>query len=360
MLLRLWRHWGLITLLCLPSLSPAQDDGVDVSANMAPPELPAYDQPPIPGDGYLWSPGYWAWSPDFNSYYWVPGTWVLAPQPGFLWTPGYWATDGGRFFWHGGYWGPTVGFYGGVNYGFGYIGSGFVGGHWEGGHLFYNTAVINVGSAHITNVYEDRTVINNVTVDHESYNGGMGGVQAKPTAAELAAAHEHHLPPTSDQQQQIAAARSNPQLRESENHGKPPIAATPRAGAFQGSGVVAPQRVSVSSSEHAGDAAPAEAAAAAYAERAHSFAPPPERAEPVQRAEVHTAAPATSGHAASAHPASEPMHSAPAAAPRPAPVARQAPEPRPAPAPRPAAEARSAPLPRAAPAPHPGAEHNPP
>src|SRR5208283_1283944 len=106
-MLRHWRHLGLIALLCLPALSPAQDDGVDVSASTAPPELPTYDQPPIPGDGYLWSPGYWAWSPEFQSYYWVPGTWVLAPQPGLLWTPGYWAADGGRFFWHVGYWGPT-------------------------------------------------------------------------------------------------------------------------------------------------------------------------------------------------------------------------------------------------------------
>jgi len=40
-----------------------------------------------PGDGYIWTPGYWAWD---GEYYWVPGTWVLAPEAGYLWTPGYW------------------------------------------------------------------------------------------------------------------------------------------------------------------------------------------------------------------------------------------------------------------------------
>ena len=46
---------------------------------------------------------------------------------------------------HEGYWGPHVGFYGGVNYGFGYGGVGFVGGRWDGGYFAYNTAVLNVG-----------------------------------------------------------------------------------------------------------------------------------------------------------------------------------------------------------------------
>jgi WXXGXW repeat (2 copies) len=59
-------------------------------ANIPPPPLPVYDQPPIPGPGYLWTPGYWDWSDDADDYYWVPGTWVEPPEPGYLWTPGYW------------------------------------------------------------------------------------------------------------------------------------------------------------------------------------------------------------------------------------------------------------------------------
>ena len=44
-----------------------------------------------------------------------------------------------------GYWGPHVGYYGGVNYGFGYMGIGFAGGVWAGGAFRYNTAVMRVG-----------------------------------------------------------------------------------------------------------------------------------------------------------------------------------------------------------------------
>jgi len=63
---------------------------VSLSINIGPPPLPVYVQPPVPGEGYLWTPGYWGWSPSDGDYYWVPGTWVLAPRPGYLWTPGYW------------------------------------------------------------------------------------------------------------------------------------------------------------------------------------------------------------------------------------------------------------------------------
>ena len=55
-----------------------------------------------------------------GGYYWVPGTWVQPPRVGVLWTPGYWGFVGGVYAFHAGYWGPHVGFYGGVNYGFGY------------------------------------------------------------------------------------------------------------------------------------------------------------------------------------------------------------------------------------------------
>ena len=132
-MLTYWRGSVLTALLLavLPVMSMAQV-GVEISVNVPPPELPIYDQPPIPGDGYLWTPGYWAWSDDDQDYYWVPGTWVLAPQPGFLWTPGYWVFRGGVFFWNIGYWGPQVGFYGGVNYGHGYGGRGYEGGYWQG------------------------------------------------------------------------------------------------------------------------------------------------------------------------------------------------------------------------------------
>jgi WXXGXW repeat (2 copies) len=232
--------FAALLLLALPALSMAQV-GVNISVNVPPPELPVYEQPPIPGDGYLWTPGYWAWGDDIQDYYWVPGTWVLAPQPNYLWTPGYWGWQGGAYLWNAGYWGPHVGFYGGVNYGYGYGGNGYEGGYWQGGHLYYNRSVTNVSNTHITNVY-NKTVINNVTVNRVSYNGGTGGVRAQASSTELAAAHEQHLAAVSAQRQQETTARGNPSLRASQNQGHPPIAATARPGEFSGAGVVPAKR----------------------------------------------------------------------------------------------------------------------
>ena len=265
--------------LLLPALSMAQFS-LNVSVNVAPPELPVYDQPPIPGDGYVWTPGFWAWSDDDQDYYWVPGTWVAAPQPGFLWTPGYWGFNNGVYLWNAGYWGPVVGFYGGVNYGFGYGGNGYEGGYWQGGHLFYNRSVTNINNVHVTNVY-NKTVINNVTVNHVSYNGG-GGIQARPTEAQMAAAHDRHIEATSEQRQQVNLAHSNPSLRASQNNGRPPIAATPRPGSFTGGGVVGARQAGgpVRQNEAAHNNAPAQPN---NAPAQHNNPPAQQHNVPVQR-----------------------------------------------------------------------------
>ena len=102
----------------------------------APPPLPEYDQPPIPGPGYVWTPGYWSYADDFG-YYWVPGAWAQPPRPGLLWTPGYWGWRNGVFAFNPGYWGAVVGFYGGVNYGHGYGGAGY--GAATGGAIISST-----------------------------------------------------------------------------------------------------------------------------------------------------------------------------------------------------------------------------
>jgi hypothetical protein len=129
-----------------------------------------------------------------------------------------------------GYWGPQVGFYGGIDYGFGYFGHGFEGGRWDNGHFFYNRAVSNVNVNIIHNVYETR--VNETNVTHVSYNGGEGGIAARPTPEQEAAAHDRHIPAVAAQSQHEQQARGNPQQRASENRGKPAIAATPRPGAF--------------------------------------------------------------------------------------------------------------------------------
>ena len=165
------------TAVTVPTPSFGADIGMPI--RIGPPPLPVYEQPLCPEAGYIWTPGYWAYDP-VDGYYWVPGTWVLAPELGLLWTPGYWGWGGGLFTWHAGYWGPHVGFYGGVDYGFGYTGSGYEGGYWRGHDFFYNRAVSNVNVTNVTNVYS-RTVVNNIHVTRVSYNGGPGGVSARPT-----------------------------------------------------------------------------------------------------------------------------------------------------------------------------------
>jgi hypothetical protein len=230
---------ALVVMLPLAMSPPSVAQvAVAVTVAFAPPDLPVYDQPLCPGEDYIWVPGYWAWDTDFDDYYWIPGTWVLAPEVGFLWTPGYWAWGGSGFIFYAGYWSyETVGFYGGINYGFGYFGHGYEGGRWQDSHFFYNRSVTNVNVTDIHNVY-NTTVVNERHVTRVSYNGGNGGVEARPTPQEEAAAHARHLPPVSAQRQHVQAARSNPELRASENRGKPPIAATPRPGAFNQHGVV--------------------------------------------------------------------------------------------------------------------------
>jgi hypothetical protein len=237
------RRLGLATLflfalasLALPAASRAQN----ICITMAPPELPVYEQPAIPAPGYLWTPGYWAYGSD--GYFWVPGTWVLPPTVGMLWTPGYWGWRDGNYAWNAGYWGPHVGFYGDVNYGFGYVGVGFEGGRWDNGVFAYNRAVTNFGGVTITNVYE-KTVIVDANVTRTSFNGGTGGTKAQPTAQEQAAAHEQHVAATPAQTQHQETASTNKALLASENHGQPAIAATAKPGEFSGKGVVAAREV---------------------------------------------------------------------------------------------------------------------
>src|SRR5690348_3952543 len=203
-------------MLALPAVSPAQVS-VGVAVHIGPPALPVYEQPICPGPGYLWTPGYWAYGPD--GYYWVPGTWVMAPEPGLLWTPGYWGWSGGHYIWHPGYWGPHVGFYGGVNYGFGYFGVGFSGGYWHGRDFYYNRSVTNV---HITNVHiYNKTVVNNIRVNRVSYNGGRGGINMRPRPEEERAFHERHFEATHMQMEHEHGAAGNRAFLASVNHGRP-------------------------------------------------------------------------------------------------------------------------------------------
>ena len=211
-------------LLCAaPTLSEA---GVNLnfSVSVAPPVLPVYVQPPLPAPGYIWTPGYWAWGG--TDYYWVPGTWVLPPASDVLWTPGYWSWRNGFYGWSPGYWGPVVGFYGGVNYGFGYTGVGFQGGYWHGGAFFYNRAVANFGRTRVVNIYN--TPIPRHERSRISFNGGEGGLRMQPDAMQRRALSERRDGPTVLQRQHEERAQSMPAMHAARNGGRPQILTTQR------------------------------------------------------------------------------------------------------------------------------------
>lgn len=223
------------------SAEQAGEEAIE-QTNEAPPPLPEYDQPPAPGPDYIWTPGYWAWGPD--GYYWVPGAWVEAPYYGALWTPPYWAWSDGYYRFHPGYWGRHVGYYGGIDYGFGYIGVGFFGGYWNGNHFYYNRAVSHVGGG--IHDYYDRPVVYNNThygaqpSNRVSYNGGRGGLNVRPNASEMAAARERHDPATPAQREVRTAAAQNRGQFFAQNHGRPANAA--EAHGFANRGGIAPAR----------------------------------------------------------------------------------------------------------------------
>jgi hypothetical protein len=218
------RAAGLSCLLMFTAVAGAPQASAQVmivTIRVAPPALPSYDQPPLPVVGYIWVPGYWAWDESQGDYYWVPGTWLAPPTAGLLWTPGYWNCRNDVYSWVPGYWGRHVGFYGGINYGYGYSGVGYEGGQWSGGQFSYNSEVNNFGSVNVTNTYDQPVNEDNATVTNVSYNGGTGGTMAMPNREELDAANERHEMPTQTQMQHQQVASTTPDLHASVNRGVP-------------------------------------------------------------------------------------------------------------------------------------------
>jgi hypothetical protein len=176
-------------MLTLPVAHAQIGIGIGISVHVAPPALPVYVQPPLPAPGYLWTPGYW---------------------------------------------GPHVGFYGGVNYGFGFGGVGFAGGEWRGGAFAYNSAVANFGGVHVTNVYENRTIVEQNTIvnnNHVSFNG-EGGISAHASATELQAEHEEHVQATAEQSQHEHFASQDRGQLASVNHGSPTTTASANVNSY--------------------------------------------------------------------------------------------------------------------------------
>ena len=311
-------RWLLLALL-LTVVPASSFAGVFISVGFAPPVLPVYEQPVCPQPGLMWTPGYWAFGPD--GYFWVPGAWVPAPYEGALWTPGYWGWSGGLFVFHEGYWGPHVGYYGGVNYGFGYGGIGFAGGVWRGHEFAYNTAVMHVDGRYIHSTYEDRAAVERGFVardSHVAFSGGPGGIIHPASPEERIAERDQHVAKTSFQAQHEQSFRADHTAYAKNNGGHPQNLAVARPLSAETHAAPA-ARGNMASSSQMGRQQPA-ANHAAPAGMAPGRAPAANA--PMNRPIPQHNAPAPTPQS----------HPAPQAQPRSAPASRPAPESHPAPA----------------------------
>jgi WXXGXW repeat (2 copies) len=207
---------------------PASAEG---KVKVAPPLLPSYAQPPVPEEGYVWMPGFWAWREEIPDYFWVPGTWVRPPRAGLLWTPAYWSRVDGGYVFHSGYWAEQVGFYGGIDYGYGYTGDGYQGGRWEDGIFFYDRAANNLGSLNIAHAYDQAIAGGNKSI-RVSFSGGSKGTAARPTPQQEQFANERHIGPTAEQLNHFEMAAKDRSLYSKLNGDEPGVAATSRPGIF--------------------------------------------------------------------------------------------------------------------------------
>ena len=318
------RAAALAAALLLPAIPLTSQAQVFIGFNIGtpPPPLPVeYSQPLLTTPGEVWQPGYWAWGS--AGYYWVPGTYVTPPSANLYWTPGYWGYNDGAYAWNNGYWAPQVGYYGGIDYGFGYPGVGFTGGYWNNGSFLYNTAVTNVDRRFVTNVFTRDVVVRRAGVRY-AFNG-PGGVRVRPTARELVVAREHHVSPTTVQIEHARIAGQDRLLYVRNNHGQPRVLAvshairTTRALPHYRAVTAADRRtadrmVRTRSAERASAARTRERSAAArgnevraardnaQAARAHAEAARAHaQAERVHNAQVHTQASRERARAATAH-----------------------------------------------------------
>jgi hypothetical protein len=108
-----------------------------------------------------------------------------------------------------------------VNYGFGYGGRGFEGGYWDRGVFRYNTAIVHVDNARFHNVVYNRAVVVDHNASRVSFNGGHGGIDARPTADEQRWAHDQRTAPLAAQHQNEMRAGQNRAQFANVNHGRP-------------------------------------------------------------------------------------------------------------------------------------------
>lgn len=73
---------------------------VSVNIVIAPP-APMYEVVPVMQPGYVWAPGYWAWTND--RHVWVRGR-TMVQRPGYNWVPDRWEQRNGTYYRQAGRW----------------------------------------------------------------------------------------------------------------------------------------------------------------------------------------------------------------------------------------------------------------
>lgn len=79
--------------------TPAQAQ-LSVNISLAPPAS-HYEAVPVIAPGYIWAPGYWAWSGE--RHVWVRGRPIMQ-RAGYRWEPDRWEQRGDHYYRHEGRW----------------------------------------------------------------------------------------------------------------------------------------------------------------------------------------------------------------------------------------------------------------
>jgi hypothetical protein len=85
-------------LAMLATAAPAM---AQVYVHVRPPAARVEEVPPLPGPGWVWTRGYWAWH---GHWAWVGGRYVRPPHPHAAWVSGYWHHHPRGWVWTGGHW----------------------------------------------------------------------------------------------------------------------------------------------------------------------------------------------------------------------------------------------------------------
>ena len=98
-----WKSRFLIVALgTLVAAAPAVAQVGIVIGRNPPPPMRYERRAPMPGQGYVWQDGFWAWRG--GRYVWVPGHWVRPPYAGAYWVHPHYDRYGDGYHYHDGYW----------------------------------------------------------------------------------------------------------------------------------------------------------------------------------------------------------------------------------------------------------------